>query len=223
MAQVPTLEEGFMNAVVQGDIDSIESSIENGVDIDFKDRDSGVTSLMVAIFLGRTEVVRLLLEKEIKVNSRDNNGWTSLMWAGSVGNKDFVEFLLDFNTDIDKTDIDLADNDNITPLMFSITSGYGDITRLLVEREAGVNFRDRYSNTALILAAVNGNESTVRLLVDKGADINAKDKRGMTALVRAFLEDHFGIVRLLLQLGADPPPDFNLVPFIGRPAALIAN
>ena len=60
-------------------------------------------------------------------------------------------------------------------------------------------------------------------MVDKGADINAKDKRGMTALVRAFLEDHFGIVRLLLQLGADPPPDFNLVPFIGRPAALIAN
>ena len=50
--------------------------------------------------------------------------------------EEFPEFLLDFNTDIDKTDIDLADNDNITPLMFSITSGYGDITRLLVDKRS---------------------------------------------------------------------------------------
>ena len=221
IAQVLTQEERFMNAVTQGDITSVEALIENGVDINFRHDETGLTALMLAVFASHKDIVDLLVEKRIKIESKDNNGWTSLMWTVSLGNRDLIKFLLDSYADIDL--IDLADNDNVTPLMLSISVGYGEIAELLVERGADLNLRDRHGSTPLILAAIKGDESTVRLLAEKGADINAKDERGVTALLYAFLGGHLGIVQLLLQLGADPPPDFDLVPFIGRSAALIAN
>jgi uncharacterized protein len=42
---------------------------------------------------GRREVVRLLLEKNPNLRTRDKNGWTAAMWAQSIRNKDIIELM----------------------------------------------------------------------------------------------------------------------------------
>ena len=77
-----------------------------------------------------------------------------------------------------------------------------DIVRLLLEKGADVNAKDKYGETALISASLCGFTGTVRLLLDKGADVNAKTNDGHTALMYASSNMHADVVRLLKDHGA---------------------
>jgi len=75
--------------------------------------------------------------------------------------------------------------------------------RLLLERGANADVRDKDGGTALHWVAEDGHEATARLLLERGADIDARDKAGWTALYRAVGSRHEAIVRLLLERGPD--------------------
>ncbi|GLG93347.1 Transient receptor potential channel pyrexia, partial [Gryllus bimaculatus] len=57
-----------------------------------------------------------------------------------------------------------------------------EITRLLIERHADVNARDRYEYTPLHVAANNDLAASVRALLLAGADVTARTRGGATAL-----------------------------------------
>ena len=48
--------------------------------------------------------------------------------------------------------------------------------RLLLDKGADFEAKDKWGQTPLSWAAENGHEATVRLLLDKGADFEAKDR-----------------------------------------------
>ena len=77
------------------------------------------------------------------------------------------------------------------------------IVRLLLDKGADVNAKDRSGKTAMILAAKNGHADIVRLLLDKGADVNAKADDDTTALMQAAEKGNVDVVRALLEKGAD--------------------
>ena len=54
--------------------------------------------------------------------------------------------------------------------------------KLLVEKGADLESKDRYSRTPLSWAAIYGHEAVVKLLVEKGADIESKDRFNRTPL-----------------------------------------
>jgi ankyrin repeat protein len=60
--------------------------------------------LLVAAAAGRTDNVRLLLDKGADVNARTDNGQTPLMVAAKSGKKDTVKFLLEKGADADLRD-----------------------------------------------------------------------------------------------------------------------
>ena len=62
--------------------------------------------------------------------------------------------------------------------------GHIDVMRILIDKGADVNAKNKNGATALILAADKGNAEIVSFLIDKGADVNAKDGNG-TALMLA--------------------------------------
>jgi ankyrin repeat protein len=51
------------------------------------------------------------------------------------------------------------------------------VVKLLVEKGAGLDFKDKDGWTPLSWAAFNGHEAVVKLLVEKGAELDSKDYR----------------------------------------------
>src|SRR5579859_4542752 len=82
-----------------------------------------------------------------------------------------------------------AENPNLvsslgeTPLHYAATFGNPDAVRVLLERGADPNARNRAGATPLIYGAYNFEKS--RLLVEKGADVNARAQNGTTPLMIA--------------------------------------
>jgi ankyrin repeat protein len=80
---------------------------------------------------------------------------------------------------------------------------YEDVIRILLEKGADINVRDKWGRTALMIAAKSGQSEIVRLLLDWEADLHARDERGYTAMMYAAWKGHSEIVRMLLDRGAD--------------------
>jgi ankyrin repeat protein len=102
----------------------------------------------------------------------------------------------------------LADKKDIlgqSPLIYAARSGHEAVVRLLLERGADIEAKEKGRGwTALIWAAGVGHEAVMRLLLERGADVEAKEKeRGGTALIWAAALGHEAVVGLLLERGAD--------------------
>jgi hypothetical protein len=92
-------------------------------------------------------------------------------------------------------------------LMVGSYFGLEAVVRLLLEKGADVEAKDKDGWTALRWAARHGHDGVMRLLLEKGADVEAKDNDGRTALrwaaLDGLLHGHEAVVRLLLEKGAD--------------------
>jgi len=84
------------------------------------------------------------------------------------------------------------------PLILAARNGQVGLVRLLLDRGADVNAKEKETQaTALIVAAQQGHIQVVDALLQKGADVNAKDKAGQTALSEATRYNHEEVVKLL--------------------------
>jgi ankyrin repeat protein len=79
------------------------------------------------------------------------------------------------------------------------------IAKLLIDRGADVNAKNKWGKTPLHDAVGGGNVSlsTVKLLVEKGADVNAKSNSGETALYCYGAARNLEVARFLIEKGAD--------------------
>jgi hypothetical protein len=125
---------------------------------------------------------------------------TGVHLAAYFGMGEVVNALVSSGRDPDPTD-----SHGRTPLSYAAANGHEAVVRLLLEKGADVDAKDRLDGrTALIRAAEGGHEAVMRLLLETGADVEAKDRRGgWTALVKAAASGHEAAVRLLLETGAD--------------------
>lgn len=89
-----------------------------------------------------------------------------------------------------------------TPLMIAVAEGHKDVVRLLIERGANVNARNKLGRTPIMFAARYGYTEIVQLLADAGAELNAIAS-DMTPLMAASMEGHTETVKKLISLGAD--------------------
>ena len=74
-------EAAFFDAAGSGDVATLESMLNGGVDVNVRDDSFGHTALIIASRRGHLPVVELLLAKGADVNVTDNYGNTALRWA----------------------------------------------------------------------------------------------------------------------------------------------
>ncbi len=100
-----------------------------------------------------------------------------------------------------KTDVNLANRFDETPLMYAAIIGDVDFAKALIQRGAQVN---RLGWAPLHYAASRGQTKMVQFLLDHGAFPNAPAADGSSPLLLAVTSRKADVVKLLLAAGADP-------------------
>ncbi|MRR53658.1 MAG: ankyrin repeat domain-containing protein [Deltaproteobacteria bacterium] len=113
----------LLDAAWQGKPDTIRNLIKGGVDINARDKESGLTALMAAAAYGSTDVIDLLISAGAKINTKDNYGWSAIMIASEQGNLNAVKALLKKGATISNKDFngftaaDLAERNGHTKIV----------------------------------------------------------------------------------------------------------
>jgi len=153
-----------------GHIDIARYLIEQGADVNLKDKDKS-SPLHNAAFLGNLEIVDLLLKKGASsVNEGNFRGQTPLLFACEKGHPGVVTRLLDAGADIEARDAL-----GRTPLMTTALSRNMEVVKILVRRGADINAvikRGPATYTVLSISAMYGFGELVDLLIDKDAAVS---------------------------------------------------
>jgi ankyrin repeat protein len=105
------------------------------------------------------------------------------------------------NNTLRKMPVDVKDPLGTTPLHYVALYGNTESVRILLDRGADPNARNKSEATPLIYGAYNFDKA--RLLIEKGGDVNAQTSNGSTPLsVAASVHGNAATVRLLLEKGA---------------------
>jgi ankyrin repeat protein len=188
----------FIQAVKDGDLQTVQGLLTIGVEVNAKDYD-GKMALGWAAYKGHTEIIKLLLEKGADVNAKTNKGVTALMLAVEQNHMEIAKILLTKNVDINAKTID---NGQTALMTAAAESGHAAVVRLLLENGAEVNIKNNKGATALMAASLQGYTEIVKILLGKGADVNAKINNGLTALEAAKRNGHTDVIQLLEKAGA---------------------
>ena len=101
------------------------------------------------------------------------------------------------------TDVNIKDDNDWTPLLYSAFNGKQDVVVFLISKGADVNVASRITGwTPLHVAADKGHLGVVKILVGAGANVNAKDSIGMTPISSAVGDNHKDVIEFLKQHGA---------------------
>ncbi|MBQ6780846.1 MAG: ankyrin repeat domain-containing protein [Treponema sp.] len=173
-----------------------------------------------AVKQNNIEQATALLKAGVKVNKKDEQGRTPLMYAvmhsakGEAWNREYTELLLKAGADVNA-----KDNSGDTPLMWAVTlvipggmtsasardavkSHVKDSADLLIKAGANVNAKNNSGGTALMRAAAGGFVTAIDMLIKAGADVNAKTNGGETALSVARKKQNNEMIAILRRAGA---------------------
>lgn len=186
-------------AAVLPDLRLLRELIARGVDVNAAH--GGLSPLLAATrdsWHGRPEAVMTLLANGADPRAADADGNTPMHHAARSSDPGVVALLRDA-----AAEIDIPNNEGLTPLGVACLAGNWRLARFLLERGARVHVDGAVSP---LLAAAGGDDDDpagVQLLLRHKAATDARDRDGRTALHRAAHEGHAAIAAELLSAGAD--------------------
>jgi ankyrin repeat protein len=178
----------------------------NGAHVDVRGK-YGDTLLHPPALYGDVEMVRVLLDYKVDVNTQRDGGSAPLHDAsnGSLFTRfdnvvqslpDTVQLLLEHGADVNMRALN-----NSTPLHLAARNGSVEIVRMLLEHGANVGAKDDEGWTPLHEAAGNGKDEVARVLLKCGANAGAKGYQGGTPIQLASAGGHTATLKLLSEHG----------------------
>ncbi|KAF3431791.1 hypothetical protein FNV43_RR26527 [Rhamnella rubrinervis] len=135
---------------LSGQISFMDNLLEQGVDINFVDKD-GLTALHTAVIGKKEAVISHLLRKGANPNIKDKDGATPLHYAVQVGAMQTVKLLIKYEVDVNE-----ADNEGWTPLHVALQCRHRFIAKLLLVSGADRTRRNKDGKTPLDLSFCYG-------------------------------------------------------------------
>ena len=202
-------------AVAAGDFGTVSRLLAAGGDVEVKVDDwwyDEASLLHVAAKRDSVPVARLLLDRGIEPDVRDEDGATPLHHAAWAGSHEIVAMLLDRGASVNA-----RTEDNLTPLHHAARAVEPETAALLLERGADANARSPAGWTPLhfalleidadlaeLEAQLDAAHKLVAVLIEHGADVNARTAlAARTPLHLAVLLGPSEIVATLVEHGAD--------------------
>ncbi len=191
--QAMTPQMLFIEAVQQGQIESVKKFISENMINPNQVFEGGVTPLHVAVMYNHEAIVALLIQAGAKLNEKDSNTLaTPLHMAALYGRTSVAKLLIQKGANIEE-----KMKFGITPLMVAAQFNQPQIVEVLLNAKAKVNQADEEGFTALHCAAQTGDEMTAKLLLKHGARLDARDRMHATPLTVAKQNNKIEIQPLL--------------------------
>ena len=163
---------------------NLESTLPNGyyTALDNFSREAvyigGATPLLYAIFKsnGDSRIVNKLIKKNANINTSDEEGWNSFLYAAAFGNVRIMSSLVSKN----KSLVNSKTKKNVTALQMAVVYDNIKVISYLVKRlHVDINAKDNDGWTALYYAAANNKAEAYNLLIELGADRNIANNEGL--------------------------------------------
>jgi len=214
----------LLGAIRRGDAKSVGELLAAVPELANTRDERGNTPLLIATYMGKRELVRMLLERGARpsffeacaisrvadvrrhlrespgiVGQWSHDGWPPLHLAAFFGHPETAQALLDAGADV----LAVSRNSEANLAINAAAAGpqadrRPEIVRLLIERGAPVDGQGSPAgHTPLHEAAYNGDVALVRLLLDRGADRAVRTAEGDTPLDIATKNKRAEVVRLL--------------------------
>lgn len=197
MSKINNKVEQLIKAIDKDDINEVEKLIESGVDINQKGR-CGSPALHVAAYLGRINIIKVLLAKNANKDILNELDRTPLHKAAQNNQISTIEFLLK-NGFADM--LNAGDNLGRTALELATREGHIDSVKLLLEYKPAIRERGLSPlNTALS----DGFDDIAKLLIGYGYDLSKQDVSYKSPLYITLEKNNYDMARYLLERGANP-------------------
>ncbi len=187
----------LMNAIRQGDLQSVIQVCEQGADLEAKD-ENGNNALLLSCRLGHANILEYVIESGCKLNITDAHGNSPLTIAAKAGNTQCVRVLLNKDSDIDL--VSGNKNDGCTAVSFAGMYGHLNTLQILLQATQCGEFKPSQQAMALTRVAANGHTGCLTALLDSGMfDVDVRDWHGETALHWGAAYGQFNSVMILLK------------------------
>lgn len=183
-------------ASFHGHYNIVECLLNKGANIKATASHCLFTPLHVAVELGQTEVVKLLLKHKADVNAPSIQNVTPLYFACELGYVEIAQLLIEHSADIETS------FDGVTALGIACANGHVEIARMLIDAGADVKAADSKDFSLLARAVYNKQRTVVEMLLERGVPVNSMCNTLETPLHRAVQVEDEQVARLLLEHGA---------------------
>lgn len=205
------------NAYMPNNAPLVEAVLANNPKLETQDA-QGRTALYRAASEGKTEAVRILLDKGANLNAQASNGSTPLLEAVTFARVAVVQLLIERGAKIE-----LADASGNTPLMVAAEGNAympnnAPLVATLLAANAKADAQDSRGRSPLYRAASEGKADAMGLLLDKKANPNLQAGDGSTPLLEAVTFGKLDTAKLLLERGGDA----NLADASGNTPLMVA-
>ncbi len=190
-AKQETIRKGLdlLDAATDGAKDKVLALLGQGVDIEVRNED-GNTPLMLAYLGGHKETMKVLLDRGADIHAQNNTGVSPVRAASAKGHADRLRMLLDLGAGVTP--------ELLNDLLFATaTTGNADSIKVLLEKGADPNAKDRRGKTPLDIAVeLNDNKSLSLFLAGrtpispetKSAAFQASVQSGNVQAAQMFLD-----------------------------------
>jgi ankyrin repeat protein len=225
-------DDALLLASEKCNIKKMEILLNNGMNINQKNN-SGQTPLMKVVLNPFTkeriklEFIKILLDKKADVNLKDKENKTVYIISKERSLNNISKLLLEFgakeeifsldppslvqalmNKEYEQAKIMINNGIEInflsgefSPLMCSIENV--EIMKLLLEKGADVNLKNKMNMTALTMAVMSNKADAVKLLIENKADVNVVSTlNDQTPLMFALQNKNQAIIKMLKEHGA---------------------
>ena len=165
--------DASFEACYYGNLNVLKLFLENGLNVNIREKYSGETLLMRASYKGHTDIVKYLIDKgaDINLNSSEKN--TALMFAASEGHLEIVKILIEKGVEINA-----VNNYGWNALMQAVFGKHYNLVKYLLEKGSNTDVVDeQWGYTPLELAEVRGYSGIKELLKKYGAKKRKIKKR----------------------------------------------